>query len=101
MWTIYGLISGEIPWNNAVANVLYACSTCGNCMENCKFDKFKDFLVDFIEAARKEAYIQGFCPEKQKALLKRIENTEMFNPYGEKNSNNETLKREYNLPKGQ
>ena len=98
MWTIYGLISGEIPWNNAVANVLYACSTCGNCMENCKFDKFKDFLIDFIEAARKEAYLQGFCPEKQKALLERIEDTKMYNPYGEKNSDNVALKREYNLP---
>ena len=98
MWTIYGLISGEIPWNNAVANVLYACSTCGNCMENCRFDKFKDFLVDFIEAARKEANLQGFCPEKQKALLERIQDVEMNNPYGEKNSDNEALKKEYNLP---
>jgi Fe-S oxidoreductase len=98
MWTIYGLISGEIPWNEQVANVLYACSTCGNCMENCRFDRFKDFLVDFIEAARKEANIQGYCPEKQKALLDRIENNEMCNPYGEINSDNKVLKEEYELP---
>lgn len=98
MWTIYGLISGEILWNDQTANVIYACSTCGNCMENCRFDKFKDFLVDFIEAARKEANLQGFCPEKQKALVERIEDTTMYNPYGENNSDNEALKKEYGLP---
>jgi heterodisulfide reductase subunit D len=42
--------------------------------------------------------LNGFCPEKQKALIERIENQEMFNPYGEQNSNNEDLKKEYNLP---
>ncbi|MFW9949767.1 MAG: (Fe-S)-binding protein [Candidatus Thorarchaeota archaeon] len=98
MWLIYGLISGEIPWSQSVVNVIYACSTCGNCTENCRFEKFNDFLVDIIEAARAEAVLKGFCPEKQKALIERIENETMFNPYGEHNSNNELLKKEYNLP---
>lgn len=98
MWLIYGLISGEIPWSQSVVNIIYACSTCGNCTENCRFEKFNDFLVDIIEAARAEAVLKGFCPEKQKALIERIENETMFNPYGEPNSNNELLKKEYNLP---
>jgi len=98
MWIIYGLISGEIPWSQSVVNVIYACSTCGNCTENCRFEKFNEFLVDIIEAARAEAVLKGFCPEKQKALIERIENETMFNPYGEPNSNNELLKKEYNLP---
>jgi len=98
LWLIYGLISGEIQWNSGVANVLYACPTCGNCTENCRFDKFNDFLVDIIESARAEAVNNGFCPEKQKFLLERTENIEMFNPYGEPNSDNEELKNKYNLP---
>ena len=98
LWLIYGLISEEIPWSQGIANVLYACSTCGNCMENCRFDKFNDFLVDIIEAARAEAVLNGFCPEKQKALIERMENSEMHNPYGEQNSNNEDLKKKYELP---
>jgi len=98
LWLIYGLISGEISWSQDGANVLYACSTCGNCSENCRFDKFNDFLVDIIEAARAEAVEKGFCPERQKALIERIENPKMFNPYGEQNSDNEDLKKEYNLP---
>ncbi|MHA1509134.1 MAG: (Fe-S)-binding protein, partial [Promethearchaeota archaeon] len=98
LWLIYGLITGEISWSQGVANVLYACSTCGNCSENCRFEKFNDFLVDIIEAARAEAVVNGFCPEKQKVLLERIENPEMYNPYGEQNSDNEDLKKEYDLP---
>jgi len=98
MWLIYGIINGDLQWSQNLANVLYSCSTCGNCMENCRFDKFNDFLVDIIEAARAEAVKNGFCPEKQKALLERTNNTEMFNPYGEPNSDNEELKKKYNLP---
>ena len=98
LWLIYGVISGEIQWNEGIANVIYACSTCGNCTENCRFEKFNDFLVDIIEVARAEAVKNGFCPEKQKALLERTENTEYYNPYGEKNSDNTELKKKYNLP---
>lgn len=98
MWLIYGLISGEISWNDNVADVIYACPTCGNCIENCRFDKFKDFLVDFIELAREEANKAGLTPSKQLNLFNRIENPEMNNPYGEMNSDNEDLKKKYDLP---
>jgi len=97
LWLIYGIISGEIPWSQGLANVIYACSTCGNCIENCRFEKFNDFLVDMIEAARVEAVNSGFCPERQKALLERTINPEKYNPYGEPNSDNEHLKKKYNL----
>ncbi|MGV9197935.1 MAG: (Fe-S)-binding protein [Promethearchaeia archaeon] len=98
LWLIYALISGELEWSESIANVLYACPTCGNCMENCRFDKFNHLLVDFIELARAEAVQNGYCPEKQKQLLERTTNPEMFNPYGEKNANNEDLKKKYDLP---
>ncbi|MFX1353131.1 MAG: (Fe-S)-binding protein [Promethearchaeota archaeon] len=98
LWLVYGIISGELSWNSNIANVIYACTTCGNCTENCRFDKFNDFLVDFIESAREEAVKNGFCPEKQKILLERTKNPDMFNPYGESNSDNEELKRKYELP---
>ena len=41
--------------------------------EEFNLDKFKDFLVDFIEAGRALAVEKGFCPEKQKALLENKE----------------------------
>jgi len=98
MWLIYALINGDIEWSEHVSDILYACSTCGNCVENCRFDKFNDFLVDIIEAARAEAVKEGFCPEKQKFLLERTTNPEYYNPYAEPNSTNEELKSKYNLP---
>lgn len=98
LWLIYGILNGDLEWSQNLADVLYACTTCGNCTENCRFTKFKDLLVDIIEAARVEAVNSGFCPENQKKLLDRTTNTEMFNPYGELNSNNEDLKKKYDLP---
>jgi len=98
MWLIYGLISNDLKWSQNLANVLYACTTCGNCTENCRFGKFKDFLVDIIEAARAEAFKNGYCPENQKILLERIVDPNNYNPYGEKNSDNTELKKKYNLP---
>ena len=98
MWLIYGLINNELKWSENLANVLYACTTCGNCTENCRFEKFNDFLVDFIEAARAEAFNNGFCPENQKPLLERTIDPKNYNPYGEKNSDNLDLKKKYELP---
>ena len=98
LWLIYGVLSGEIPWTKYIANAIYACPTCGNCTENCRFEKFNDFLVDIIEAARAEAADSGFCPERQKALLERTENPKNYNPYGELNSDNVQLKEKYDLP---
>ncbi|MFX0072912.1 MAG: (Fe-S)-binding protein [Candidatus Hermodarchaeota archaeon] len=98
LWLIYAVINGNLQWSENLANVLYSCSTCGNCMENCRFDKFNFLLVDIIEAARAEAVKNGFCPERQKALLERTINPGMYNPYGEPNSDNEELKKKYELP---
>ena len=98
LWLAFGAINGDIEWSEGLANVLYACPTCGNCMENCRFDKFNFMLVDFIEAARAEANKQGFCPENQKFLLERTTNKAYFNPYAEENSDNEDLKKQYDLP---
>jgi len=98
MWLIYALMNNEIEWSEKLADILYACPTCGNCVENCRFDRFNEFLVDIIEAARAEAVNNGFCPENQKALLERTTNTKFFNPYAEPNSDNEELKKKYNLP---
>ena len=98
LWLIYGIINGDLQWSQNLADVLYACTTCGNCTENCRFVKFNDFIVDIIEAARAEAVENGFCPENQKKLLELTSNTKMFNPYGELNSDNEDLKKKYDLP---
>jgi heterodisulfide reductase subunit D len=98
LWLIYAIVNGDLKWSQNLANVLYACTTCGNCTENCRFNKFNDFLVDIIEAARAECVENGFCPDRQKALLERTTNSKYYNPYAEPNSDNQELKEKYNLP---
>jgi Fe-S oxidoreductase len=98
LWLIYAIVNGDLKWSQNLANVLYACTTCGNCTENCRFNKFNNFLVDIIEAARAECVKNGFCPDKQKALLERTTNSKYYNPYAETNSDNQELKKKYNLP---
>ncbi|MFX0102114.1 MAG: (Fe-S)-binding protein [Candidatus Hodarchaeota archaeon] len=84
MWLIYGLLNDEIGWSENLSKVLYSCTTCGNCMENCKFEKFNSFLVDVLENARAEAFQKGFTPEVQVAFGNHAR--EEYNPYMEKHS---------------
>ncbi|MEJ2251214.1 MAG: heterodisulfide reductase-related iron-sulfur binding cluster [Candidatus Lokiarchaeota archaeon] len=99
MWLIFALMNNNLEWSNNLSNILYACTTCGNCVENCRFDKFNEFWVDIIESARKEAVKKGFCPEKQHFLIERVMDPKFKNPYGELNSDNMALREMYSLPK--
>ncbi|MFX1237814.1 MAG: (Fe-S)-binding protein [Promethearchaeota archaeon] len=98
MWLIYGILNDELKWTENLAKIIYACSTCGNCVENCRFDKFNEHWVHIIEAARADAVKNGFCLEAQKKLLERTVSKDCYNPYGEKHSDNSELKSQYDLP---
>ncbi|MFX1573160.1 MAG: (Fe-S)-binding protein [Promethearchaeota archaeon] len=88
MWLIHGLVSNELEWSDYISKILYACTTCGNCGENCKLLTRKlgsEFLVDIIELARAEAFKNGFCPEK--AINFGNHAAIEHNPYFEKHEN--------------
>ncbi len=85
MWLIWGLINNELKMSENLAKILYSCTTCGNCVENCKFEKFNDFWVDIIEAARAEAFKQGFGLEKFKTFGEHT--AKEHNPYLESHQN--------------
>ena len=85
LWLIYGLMSNELEWSEHMSKVLYACTTCGNCGENCKLLNRKfgsEFAVDIIEFARAEAFKNGFCSEK--AINFGNHTAKEHNPYLEK-----------------
>ncbi len=98
LWLIYSLITDELEWSSYGAKIIYSCTTCGNCIQNCRFDKFNHFLVDFIEMGRREAALRGFCPDNQKNLLNRTINSRFYNPYGAMHSDNTVLKENHDLP---
>ena len=92
---IRGVLNGDLEWTNDLINPIFACTTCGACMDSCQAPH-ADYIVEMIEALR-ELAVKNIGPaENQKLLVSRCE--ESCNPYGEQNSDNTELKKEYDLP---
>lgn len=90
-----GLILGDLEWTDDLKDAIFACTTCAACMDSCQAPH-ADHIVDIIEALREMAVKHiGPAPGQEK-LLERIKQN--CNPYGDKNSDNEELKKKYNLP---
>ena len=93
--TIRGLLLGDLEWSEELLDPIFACTTCGACMDSCQAPH-ADYIVDMIEALR-ELAVKNIGPAKnQELLISRC--NENFNPYGEQNSTNEDLKKQYDLP---
>ncbi len=93
--TIRGLINGDLDWTEELLKPIFACTTCGACMDSCNAPH-ADYIVDMIEALR-ELAVKHIGPAKnQEFLVSRCE--ESCNPYGEENSDNEDLKKKCKLP---
>jgi len=93
--TIRGVLLGDLKWDDDLKDPIFACTTCGACVDACQAPH-ADNIVDMIEALR-ELAVKNIGPAKdQEFLVSRCE--ESCNPYGEQNSDNEELKKKYNLP---
>ncbi|TFF98426.1 MAG: (Fe-S)-binding protein [Promethearchaeota archaeon] len=95
--TARGLLLGDLDWTDDLKDVIFACPTCGACMDACQAPH-ADYIVDIIESLRELAVEHIGPAENQEKLVERTLDPELWNPYGEKHSNNEELKKEYNLP---
>ena len=93
--TIRGLLLGDLEWTNDLIDPIFACTTCGACMDACQAPH-ADFIVEMIEALRELAVKHIGPAENQKFLVTRCEDN--CNPYGDPNSDNTELKKEYDLP---
>jgi heterodisulfide reductase subunit D len=92
---IRGLLLGDLEWNEELKDPIFACTTCGACMDSCQAPHADD-IVNMIEALR-ELAVKHIGPAKnQEFLISRCE--ESCNPYGEPNSDNQELKKKYQLP---
>ena len=92
---IRGIIRGDLEWNDDLKKSIFACTTCGACMDSCQAPH-SGYIVEMIEALR-ELTVKNIGPAVNQELLKS-RCLDKFNPYGEINSNNEDLKRKYQLP---
>jgi len=56
-------LKGEIEWSEHFADILYACTTCKNCTEQCPM-KFAPDIVDWIVGARSDMVDKGKIPPR-------------------------------------
>ncbi len=73
LWLTYAWLKGEIPWSEHLAEILYACTTCKNCSEQCPM-KFAPEIVDWIIEARSDMVEQGKIPARVKRFLESVYN---------------------------
>jgi len=92
---IRGLINGDLEWTDDLKDAIFACPTCGGCMDSCQAPQ-ADYIVDMIEALRELAVKHIGPGPNQKKLLERT--LEKYNPYDESNSDNQDLKKKWDLP---
>ncbi len=72
LWLINGWLKKDIQWTEHLADIIYSCTTCRNCVDKCVF-KFKDYLVEIVVAARQEMVEQGLVPPTVRDYLKNIQ----------------------------
>lgn len=79
LWLIRAWINGEIQWSEHLAEIVYACAACNNCVAKCPMP-FSDDLVNMVVAARNEMVELGLLPKMVKQYLQNIQ--QHGNPYG-------------------
>lgn len=95
--TARGVILGELEWSSDLKDSIFTCTTCGACTDSCQAPH-AHYIVDIIESLRELAVKHIGPGPNQEKLLERVTNPEMWNPYGDKNSDNVALKEKYDLP---
>jgi Fe-S oxidoreductase len=80
MWLLRAWLDAEIETSQRLADILFSCAACGNCVEHCVFPEFKADLLSAFTAGREELVDQGAVPGTVAEYLKRIQ---LYgNPYG-------------------
>ena len=79
LWLIRAWMNGEIEWSQNLANIVYSCVSCKNCVEKCPHS-FNDDVVNMIIAAKTAMVDQGLLP---KSVTEFLTNVQLHgNPYG-------------------
>ena len=79
MWLLRAWLDGEIETSPRLAEILFSCSACGNCVEHCVFDAFKTDLLNAFTAGREELIDEGSVPGAVGRYLEAIHSH--GNPY--------------------
>jgi heterodisulfide reductase subunit D len=82
---LWGLTSGQLKWSDALAEILYHCTLCGNCTQQCQLEGIHTYALEWLSAAREKAVEEGFGPmPEQKRYAQSV--LDENNPYIEKHA---------------
>ncbi len=79
LWLIRAWVEGDIQWSEHLADIVYACAACKNCVEKCPLS-FSDDIVNMVNAAKSEMVEIGQLPKAVKTYLQNVQLR--GNPYG-------------------
>jgi Fe-S oxidoreductase len=79
LWLIGAWLNNEIEWSERLAEVLFSCTTCRNCVEQCPM-RFSDDIIDWIIGARSDMVEKGLILPQISDFLENI--YEYGNPWG-------------------
>ena len=79
MWLTRAWLSGQLRTDARLQEIFFSCATCGNCVEHCIFDKFRESILEAFIAAKAEMVDQGTVPPPVRDYLTRL--LEHGNPY--------------------
>jgi len=80
MWLMRAWLEGKLEPTKRFQEILFSCSACGNCVEQCVFPNFKDRLLLTITAGKEELVNIGKVPTSVRDSLTRLQSH--GNPYG-------------------
>lgn len=72
LWLIYAWLKGEIEWSEHLAEILYTCTTCRNCAEQCPM-KFAPDIIDWIVGARSDMVERGRIPPRVARFFEAVQ----------------------------
>jgi Fe-S oxidoreductase len=72
MWLLRAWLNGEIKTSPRLAEILFSCVTCANCVEHCVFPDFKDDLLNVFIAGKEELVKEGAVPPRVRDYLKAM-----------------------------
>ncbi|MDI9619347.1 MAG: (Fe-S)-binding protein [Candidatus Nezhaarchaeota archaeon] len=79
---LWGLARGEVQWSDRLTHLLYHCTLCGNCAQQCQVPEIHYYALDWLEAAREEAVKRGVGPMPQQERYGK-HTLEEYDPYME------------------
>jgi Fe-S oxidoreductase len=72
MWLIRAWLNGQVRTDPRLQEIFFSCATCGNCVEHCIFDKFRESILEAFIAAKAEMVHQGTVPPPVRDYLTRL-----------------------------